>query len=188
MSSARVVFDDREFKKFFATLQTKAPKELPQVVNRTTASTLREIKGVFLPKRTGNLRGSYQQRKIDDLSREIFSDSRYAPVIEFGGKARTVFAKPGKHSLTIPIKDSVLTNSKSQIKKSALDTLFRRLKQRRKGENSRDIMQNVGIILTKSAKLKAKPGQFNIKKKAVPFAEKRLFKEVKLVFTKLGFT
>lgn len=187
MSGARVVLEDREFKRFFATLQKKAPKELPKVVNRTTAFTLRELKGVFLPKRTGNLRGSYQQRKIDDLTREIFSDSKYAPVIEFGGKARKVFAKPGK-SLTIPIKDSVLTSSKAQIKKSALDTLFRRLKRRRKGEKSRDIMQNVGIILAKSAKLKAKRGQFNIKKKATPFAEKTLFKEVKTVFTKLGFT
>jgi hypothetical protein len=182
-----VVFQDQEFQKFFAKVKAKSPKLLSKAVDRTTAFSLREIKEDHIPKRTGNLRGSYTQKAIDPITREIFSNSKYAPVIEFGGKARTVRAKPGKR-LTIPIKKDVLTSTRSQIKKSSLDKLFRRLKKRRRGETAGDVMQDVGIVLAKKAKIKAKPGQFNIKKKTTPFAEKTLKKEVTLAYRQLGFS
>lgn len=183
-----VVFQDQEFQKFFAKVKAKSPKLLSKAVDHTTAFSLRKIKEDHIPKRTGNLRGSYTQKAIDPITREIFSNSKYAPVIEFGGKARTVKAKPGKHALTIPIKKSVLTTKTKQIKKSSLDKLFRRLKKRRRGETAGDVMQDVGIVLAKTANLKAKPGQFNIKKKTKPFAEKTLKKEVILAYRQLGFS
>lgn len=187
MSASAMQFEDQEFKRFFKTVETKSPPLLQKSVNITTALTLKGMKQRFLPKRSGNLRGSYRQRKLDQLEREIFSDSRYAPVIEFGGRARTVHAKPGKR-LTIPIRPNVLTSTKAQIKKSALDKLFARLKNRQPGETQWSIMQDVGIVLAKKANLPRRKGQRNIERNAKPFAENMLVRQVKLAYKKLGFS
>jgi hypothetical protein len=178
--------EDAQFKRFFAKVESKSPKLAEKAVNVSTAATLKAMKARFLPKRTGNLRGSYQSKKLEPLANEIFTPTKYASVIEFGGRARTVHAKPGKR-LTIPIKKSVLTSTGAQIKKSSLDRLFRRLKKRKKGETQWSVMQDVGIVLAKKANLPRRKGQRNIERNAKPFAEGRLFREVVRAYRSLGF-
>jgi len=78
--------------------------------------------------------------------------------------------------LTIPIRDDVLTETTGQIKKSALDRLFREL--RNPGERSRwDIYQEVGIILAKKSEIKAKKGGYRIRDKIIPALD--LFLKIK---------
>lgn len=184
-----IEFQDKNMRKFLTELAVKSPKELTLVVKRTTAVTLRAVKEKFLPKRTGALRQSYMSKKVDDLTADIFADSKlkYANAIEFGDDPRIVKAKPGKF-LTIPLRPEVLTSTKAQIKKSALDKLFARLKNRKSGETRGDIMQSVGVALAKEANLPRRKPQRNIQLKAKPFAEKRLAREVKLAYKKLGFS
>jgi hypothetical protein len=180
-----VVFDSREIDRFVNDIEKKAAPLLAGVINKTTAISLRLVK-TTLPKRTGNLRGSYQQKKVDKFARLISSPLKYAENIELGSKARTIKAKHAK-VLTIPIKESVLTSTRAQIKQSSLNTLFRRLKKR-KGKTSKEIQDEVGIILTKTARRKAIQGKLFFERIIQPKTQNVLNQEVIKAAQKLGFT
>lgn len=185
MSAAEVRFDKKQVEMFLKKAQSNSGRLLSDAINKTSAFGIRKVKEE-LPKRTGNLRGSYQVKKMGKFESEIFSKSPYSNAIEFGSKARVIRAKQGKR-LTIPIKKEVLTSTRSQIKQSSLNKLFSRLKNKKRGETSGDIMRDVGIILAKKAKQRARKGQFNIRDKVRLPVENLLKKEVGLAYKKLGF-
>ncbi len=181
---ASVVFDDKEIKKFVSAIERKGPKLLETAVNKTTSFGLKKVTDT-IPKRTGNLRGFYQQRKTGQLERLIFSKLKYAEGIESGFRAKTIRTKR-KKALTIPIKKSVLTSETKQIKKASIDKLFRRLKKR-KGKTSRQIMEEVGIVLAKKANIPRIRAQRNFERVITPATENRLRFNVIKAYRTLGF-
>lgn len=173
-----VTIDDEELKQLIKkNIDTLAP-EFDRAVKESTAYGLKETKS-DMPKRTGNLRQSFQQRKIGALSREIYSESQYAAAVEDGAAAHVVRPKRAK-MLTIPLRDSVLTSTKSQIKKSALDRLFRML-NKRNGKTKREIYQEAGIALAKQARIPRRKGKFILKTKTVPKIDRDLDSRVNKV-------
>lgn len=184
MSGAAVEFQSKKIDLFLLNLEKGRKRPLSEAVARTTIFGLKKTKET-LPKRSGNLRQSYMQKKNSELEREIFSRLPYARRIEFGGRRKPVTPKRAK-VLTIPIKDTALTKSKSQIKKGKLDTLFRRL-GKAKPKRRLAVMKSVGIILAKAAKAAWIKPQKNIEREVKPAVQGRLGREVQLVFKKFGF-
>lgn len=182
--NAKIDFNDKEFKRFIQATDIKRVPIMVETVKKTTQFALRLTKET-LPKRTGNLRGSYFQKKIDKLEREVNSKSQYAEGIEVGFKSKTIRPKRAK-ILTIPIKKSVLTPTGAQIRQGALNRLFNRLKNPG-GKTQRQIFDQVGIVLAKKARIPAIKGQKNFKLIILPKTQKKLelnlFKSVK----RLGF-
>lgn len=140
---------------------------ITQAVNKAAAQGMRKI-AEEMPKRTGLLRKSWRLSSPSIYSRLIRSISQYANTVEFGRTGgKTIYPKAPRKRLTIPIKDSVLTDTKAQIKKSALDTLFRRLKKPGK-KTQWQIMEETGILLLKSAKMSRIKGQYILRDRVRP--------------------
>ncbi len=142
--------------------------DIQQSLNVAAAYTIAQIK-TDLPKRTGNLRRQYMISKPSKYVRLVSTPSKYADTVEYGrnGNGRMIYPRTPHKMLTIPIKDSVLTATKAQIKKSSLDQLFRELGEPN-GRTKRQIMNDVGIILCKKARMSTiKPG-LHLTKKTLP--------------------
>jgi hypothetical protein len=162
-----VRIDDKQLLEYMVALGKKTQSAIDQAVNKAAAQGMRKI-AEEMPKRTGLLRKSWRLSSPSQYSRLIRSDSRYASVVEFGRTGgKRIYPRPPRKMLTVPIKDSVLTNTKSQIKKSALDTLFRRLKKPGK-KTQWQIMEETGILLLKSAKMSRIKGQFILRDRIRP--------------------
>lgn len=173
-----VRFSDANLQAYLKKVGPEIKKNVITAVNSTTAFGLKTVK-TELPKRTGNLRNTYSQRKIGELAREIFSYSSYADSVEFGSKSRTIVPKRAK-MLTIPLRGSVLTSTKSQIKKSSLDRLFRELKKIGKTKKTpRQVFDEVGIALAKKARLPARPGQYRVRDKILPMVRMEFMTNIK---------
>ena len=172
-----VVLQDREIRRFVNGIEKKAAPLLDGVINKTTIFSLRIIK-TTLPKRSGNLRGSYQQKKVAKFTRFVSSDLNYADNIEEGSRSKTIRPKTKKF-LTIPLNKNVLTSTGAQIKQSSLNSLFRRLSNP-KGKTRRQIQQEVGIVLAKKANIPPIKGQKNFERIIEPKTTEFLEKEFAL--------
>ena len=179
-----VVFNDKELQRFVSGIEKKAAPLFDGAVNKTTAFTLRLVK-TTLPKRSGNLRGSYMQKKIAKLTRRVFSPLKYAENIESGSRSKIIRPRRAK-ILTIPLRRSVLTSTRAQIKQSSLNTLFRRLKNK-KGKTSRQIQNEVGIALAKKANIGPIRGQKNFERIIEPKSQAFLDARIGDIAIKLGF-
>jgi hypothetical protein len=176
MSQFNVTVDDRELKAFIKNAGPDLVRKLDVAVNRTTASGLRVIK-TALPSRSGSVRQSYKQRRIGSMTREIYSEYIPAIVLDQGTeKAYTVRPRRAK-MLTIPIDESVKTRG-GQIKKGALDRLFRMLKGRKKGVSKKQIFDSAKIVLAKEARIPKKTGKHHVERILVPFLESDLNRNV----------
>ena len=98
----------------------------------------------------------------------------YSALVEDGGIRKEIKPKRAKW-LTIPIGDKALVRSKSQIKKSSLDKLFKqvgfvkgtpKIYSKVKGKTVSDIFKETGIVLTK----RSKPARVKAQKNLARFA------------------
>jgi hypothetical protein len=188
MSTATIKFDDKKIRKFLDETIRKSPGDLEKAMQKTTAESLIITKKT-LPKRTGLLRKSYLSRKLNRFTYRIFPGSgqklEYADAVEGGAAAHTIVPRRAK-MLTIPLRDDVLVPSKARISASALDRLFRKLKNR-KGKSKREIYDEVGIVLALKANIPRTSGQYNFRDKITPRTRRILAKNINQVFKKLGF-
>jgi hypothetical protein len=167
--SFEVKFEDKQVRAFFKRASTKLDKVLETSLRKTAIYGISEIPNT-LPRRTGNLRGSYTIKKKNRFERLLFSSlPAQAETLESGRKARVIYPKRGKF-LTIPTTDSVLTPTRSHIKQLS-DSAFKKALKKRKHKRYGD------IVLAKKAVQKAIPGKFYIKKKLTPKVDKFLLKE-----------
>jgi len=174
--SFNITIDSKSVLDMLSNSNKKFNSLLSKSLDATVAFGLREIKS-GLPKRTGNLRGSYQQRPVSGvLRRTIFSDLQYAVANEEGAKAHTIVPKRAK-MLLIPLREDVLTGTRSQIKKSSVDRLFNQLKKK-KGRSNRQIFDEVGIALAKKANIPAIKGNHKIRDVFLPKIATKLEREV----------
>ena len=179
MSQFNVTVDDRELKDFIKKAGPDLVRSLDSAVNKTTASGLRVIK-TAVPSRSGSVRQSYKQRRIGSMTREIYSEYIPAIVLDQGTeKAYTVRPRRAK-MLTIPLDESVKTRG-GQIKKGALDRLFRMLKGRKKGVSKKQIFDSAKIVLAKEARIPKKSGKHHVERILVPFLETELNRNVQSV-------
>jgi len=90
MSDFEVTFDSNgELKNWMTKNIRRLIPEMDKAVRNATIFGLTKTK-TTLSKRTGMLRRSYNQRKRGSLSREIFSNIKYAQAVEFGYKAHLI--------------------------------------------------------------------------------------------------
>lgn len=179
MSQFNVTVDDRELKDFIKKAGPDLVRSLDSAVNKTTASGLRVIK-TAVPSQSGSVRQSYRQRRIGAMTREIYSDYIPAIVLE-EGTTRSYTVRPRRAKmLTIPLDESVKTRG-GQIKKVALDRLFRMLKGRKKGISKRQIFESAKIVLAKEARIPKKTGKHHVERILVPFLESDLNRNVQAV-------
>lgn len=155
----------------------KLTPELDRLMKETTADSLRLVK-TNVSKRSGALAKSYISRKIGRFEVLIYprGTEKYAEGIESGYRAHIIYPKKTGGRLTIPLRDSVLTNTKAQISKPALDNLFRMLKAN-KGKNRRslnEIYQDAGIRLAKKVNVPAFSGTHKIEHIIAPAIRKNL--------------
>lgn len=155
-------------------LVREAPGAVDSALRVVAIQGLREIK-TGLPKRTGNLRRTYNYRKTGVHQFTIASNSRYADVVENGARAHTVYPKRAK-MLTIPLRDSVLTGTRAQISKPALSRLFAAI--RKGGRPAGEIYQSVGIALAKRANIPARKGSHFLRDKIGPSLQRAIETEI----------
>jgi len=159
-------------------------KLYPQAIKKTAIFGFKEIKTKY-PKKSGFARQSFQLASLTPTSYKIESKAPQVAVLENGSKAHTIRPKRKKF-LTIPIKNSVKT--KSGIKKSALNKLFKELKTRgKKGKTTRDVFQNVGIVLAKKAKIPARKARKPLEKIFSPLIDIEMKKNTVDMLKKIGF-
>lgn len=176
-----------------------------QVLLKTGGQTVRFIRLRGLPKQTGRLRGSYLivytglDYLVIDSNLGVGEVGRYAEALEFGSKAHTVRPTGRRKFLTIPIKKNVYTgfrkNKKRQIAQRHLTKLFDLLgsidtkgKTKKQVQQERyNIMKSVGIVLSTEANIPARKGQYNIRDKVKPYADRRLKRNAQEFFEKVGF-
>lgn len=179
-----IYIEDKNFVDYLKKNIRELANNIQRAVDNTAAFGLTETK-TTLPKRTGNLRRTYLQRKTGAFTREIYSNSQYANALEFGSKAHTITPKRAKW-LTIPTKDSVLTSTRSQIKKSSLDNLFSKVGFSKKGtiyskvrgKTVGDIFDEVGVRLAKKANIPAQRGKFYLRDRVNPKIANKLSSEM----------
>lgn len=157
-------------------------REYPKVIKQTAIFAFKEIKTDY-PKKSGFARQSFQLAGLTPTSYEVASKAPQVNVLENGARAHTVRPKKRKY-LTIPIKDSVKT--KSGIKQSALNKLFKELKKP-KGRKKYEIFKDVGIVLSKKANIPARRAKKPLAKIFVPKIDKEMIKNTNEMLTKLGF-
>jgi hypothetical protein len=157
-------------------------REYPKVIKQTAIFAFKEIKTDY-PKKSGFARQSFQLAGLTPTSYEVASKAPQVNVLENGSRAHTVRPKKRKY-LTIPIKDSVKT--KSGIKQSALNKLFKELKKP-KGRKKYEIFKDVGIVLSKKANIPARKAKKPLAKIFVPKIDKEMIKNTNEMLTKLGF-
>lgn len=181
-----IIFRDKEVRAFLKKAERESPKLVIKALNRTAIFGIKQTKKI-LPKRSGNLRQSYQISALSKESRLIAQTKLKAigEGIESGFKAKTIRPRR-KKALTIPLRDSVLTSTRAQIKKSALAKLKKNLKNRR-GRSSRQIFNEVGIVLTRKARIPRIPGQFNFRDRIAPSTLKFMNRVFNQLFRQVGF-
>lgn len=173
MSDFTIEIDKRQLEAYLKKNAAKIPNNLDKAVTATTVFGLREVKTKF-PKRSGQARRSFVQRKIRRAEREIFSTLAYVKAIEDGARAHTIKPKRAKF-LTIPLNKNVRT--KTRIKQSALNKLFRELKNR-KGRTKKEIFDQVGVALAKKARIPRLVGKKIIQRRVLPRLIRKLNLEV----------
>ena len=154
MARLSVSIDSSDTLKYLNKLENEFPKQLIEVVNKTTQFGLKKIKSEY-PKRSGQARQSFRQAKINKFSREISSNLPQVAALEVGSTAKTIRPKRAKF-LTIPIKKGVTT--KSRIKQSVLNRLFKQLNNPN-GKTNRQIFNDVGVVLSKKANIPRQKGK-----------------------------
>jgi len=164
-----VRISDAQVREYMKELGSGTDRAIKNAVNKAAASSMRHIAEVF-PKRTGLLRKSWRVSSPTLYSRLIRSVSKYANTIEFGrAGGKTIYPHPPRKRLTIPIRDDVIvtTPTKSQIKEPVMRRLFERLANK-KGKTSRQIMEEVGVLLVKSAKMSRIRGRYLLRDRVTP--------------------
>jgi len=181
-----VVFADENWNKFINKLTTEFKPKAIGIVNRSAQFAKRNIVELY-PRRTGQLRNSYNAKKTDDLSYIVQSslDPKRSDGFEDGTRAHTIYPRRAK-MLTIPLRDDVLVSTRSRISKPSLDKLFRLLKKR--GEKTlKEIYDEAGIVLTKKANIPAIPGKHIIRDRVTPNTQAFMDKELATTAKELGF-
>ena len=185
-----MTFVDLELKNINKTISEIERMELgiktryPKIVKETAIFGFRQIKTKY-PKRSGFARKSFQLASLTPISYEIASKAPQVAVLENGAKAHTIRPKRRKF-LTIPIKNSVRT--KTGIKQSALNKLFKELKSRgKKGKTTREVFQDVGIVLAKKANIPARRALKPLEREFVPIIDKKMLDSTNSMLSKLGF-
>lgn len=159
---------DRDLQKKIKRAQKETPKKIRGVVNKTARASITKLK-TELPKRTGNLRRSYNIFSEGTFGKKIKSSmTTIADIVESGRRARTIRPKRGKF-LFFPVDDSVMVPSKARMKKLGK----KRFQKEIKAGN---------IAVAKKVRQPKLKGQKNIEREVIPFTDKFFEKEMDNAF------
>jgi hypothetical protein len=125
----------------------EARKGIQEAVNKSTRYGLSEIKQEVAIK-TGQLAKSYKSVKLVPFVNLIYSDSAHAEAYEKGVKPRVIKPRAGHTFLMFANNDGAVHKNSGQIKKAAVDNLFKHVGYNKKSGKLYSKVEDVPSVLS----------------------------------------